>query len=58
MNQRVLSTDNLEFFSSTAEKPVEWLISEGITDYETALSAMEARVQCIVAGEANECVWL
>ncbi|MCH2757940.1 hypothetical protein K3V88_14730, partial [Listeria monocytogenes] len=27
--------------------PVEWLIAEGLTDYEEALAFMEARVQAI-----------
>ncbi len=31
---------------------------DGLTDYETAVSAMEARADAIAAGEAPECVWL
>lgn len=38
--------------------PVEWRVWEGLTDYETALAAMEARADAIAAGEAAECVWL
>ncbi len=38
--------------------PVEWRIWDGLTDYETAVSAMEARADAIAAGEAPECVWL
>jgi lipoyl(octanoyl) transferase len=37
---------------------VEWRISEGLTPYEDALAWMEARVAAILAGEADECVWL
>ncbi|MEM7508077.1 MAG: lipoyl(octanoyl) transferase LipB [Pseudomonadota bacterium] len=37
---------------------VEWKISDGLTGYEQALSWMEARVAAILAGEAEECVWL
>jgi len=37
---------------------VEWRISEGLTPYEAALAWMEARVEAILAGEAEECVWL
>ncbi len=37
---------------------VEWRISEGLTPYEEALAWMEARVAAILAGEADECVWL
>ncbi|UYV37746.1 lipoyl(octanoyl) transferase LipB [Rhodobacteraceae bacterium D3-12] len=37
---------------------VDWKISDGLTDYDTALAFMEARVAAIAAGEADECVWL
>ena len=37
---------------------VEWRISEGLTPYEESLAWMEARVAAILAGEAEECVWL
>lgn len=37
---------------------VEWRISDGLTDYETALSVMEARAAAIANGEAEELVWL
>jgi lipoyl(octanoyl) transferase len=37
---------------------VDWRISEGLTPYQEALAWMEARVAAIVAGEAEECVWL
>lgn len=37
---------------------VEWITTEGLTDYETALAFMENRVAGIVAGTADECVWL
>lgn len=38
--------------------PVDWLVAEGLTQYEDALSFMEARVQAIREGTANELVWL
>ncbi len=38
--------------------PVEWRIWDGLTGYETAVAAMEARADAIAAGEAAECVWL
>lgn len=38
--------------------PVDWVIAEGLTDYEEALAFMEARVQAIRDGTANELVWL
>ena len=37
---------------------MEWKISEGLTSYEEALVFMEARVNAIVKGEAEECIWL
>ncbi len=40
------------------DTPVDWVISDGLTPYETALAAMEARAAAIAAGEAGEQVWL
>lgn len=37
---------------------VEWITTDGLTGYETALAFMEARANAIAAGEAEECVWL
>ena len=37
---------------------VEWRISEDPVPYPKALAWMEARVSAILAGEAEECVWL
>jgi lipoyl(octanoyl) transferase len=38
--------------------PVEWHVSDGLVDYETALAAMTARADAIARGEARELVWL
>ncbi|MEO0545056.1 MAG: lipoyl(octanoyl) transferase LipB [Pseudomonadota bacterium] len=38
--------------------PVEWRISDGLINYEEALSVMEARALAIAEGKANELVWL
>lgn len=47
------------FLPQSANAPaVEWLIADGLTDYEEALAFMEARVQAIRDGTANELVWL
>jgi lipoyl(octanoyl) transferase len=35
-----------------------WAVSPGLTDYEAAVAAMEARAAAIAAGEAGELVWL
>lgn len=37
---------------------VEWTIREGLTPYPDAVAAMEARVDGILAGTADEQVWL
>jgi lipoyl(octanoyl) transferase len=37
---------------------VEWRISDGLVDYETALAEMEARVADIAEGKADELIWL
>lgn len=37
---------------------IEWIISEGLTDYLAAEQWMEARATSIAEGRAPECVWL
>ncbi|MDX1784482.1 MAG: lipoyl(octanoyl) transferase LipB [Roseovarius sp.] len=37
---------------------VEWVISDGLTDYEHALHVMETRVEAIARGDADEMIWL
>jgi lipoyl(octanoyl) transferase len=37
---------------------VEWKVSQGLTDYEKAVSFMEARADAIARGEADELIWL
>ena len=38
--------------------PVEWRVSDELVSYEAALAAMDARVDAIAAGAAQELVWL
>lgn len=38
--------------------PVAWSVRDGLTPYDDAVAAMEARADAIAAGEAPECVWL
>ena len=38
--------------------PVEWRIERDLVDYERAIAVMEARVNAIAVGEADELVWL
>jgi lipoyl(octanoyl) transferase len=40
------------------EAAVGWAVSPGLTAYEAAVAAMEARAAAIAAGEADELVWL
>lgn len=37
---------------------VEWITTDGLTDYRAAEAWMEARAAAIAAGEADECIWL
>lgn len=37
---------------------VDWIISDGLVDYETAVHEMEARAAAIADGTAGEAVWL
>ena len=37
---------------------VEWIISDGLTDYETAVEWMETRAEAISQGYASEAIWL
>ncbi len=37
---------------------VEWIISDGLTDYRAAEAWMETRAAAIAAGESDECIWL
>ncbi len=37
---------------------VDWIVSEGLTPYDTALRFMETRVEAIRSGTADEAVWL
>lgn len=37
---------------------VEWITSEGLVEYDAAVSFMENRAAAIAAGEAPECIWL
>jgi lipoyl(octanoyl) transferase len=45
--------------SPVAELPaVEWAISDGLTDYTTAVAFMERRIRAIALGDAPELVWM
>jgi lipoyl(octanoyl) transferase len=41
-----------------SEQEVEWRVSPGLTDYETAFAEMNARAEAVRAGTAGELVWL
>ncbi len=38
--------------------PVEWRMSDGLTDYAAALAEMDARAAAVAEGRARELVWL
>ncbi|WP_298256844.1 lipoyl(octanoyl) transferase LipB [uncultured Litoreibacter sp.] len=37
---------------------VDWITTDGLTDYAQAVAFMEDRANAIYAGEASECIWL
>jgi lipoyl(octanoyl) transferase len=37
---------------------VDWAVSDGLVDYQDAVTAMEARASAIVEGRARELIWL
>lgn len=37
---------------------VEWIATDGLTDFRKAEKWMEARAEAIARGEARECIWL
>jgi lipoyl(octanoyl) transferase len=37
---------------------VEWITSDDLVDYDSAVSFMETRAAAIARGEAEECIWL
>jgi lipoyl(octanoyl) transferase len=45
-------------FAGPGAPPVEWVITEGLVPYHTAVGEMEARVAAIASGAARERVWL
>jgi lipoyl(octanoyl) transferase len=55
-----VSRNSLEisFHPTEGSPPVEWRITEGLTDYESAVAFMDARAAAIREGAANELVWL
>lgn len=52
--------ENLDhsFKPTISAPPVEWVISDGLTDYSKSLSSMESHIAKIAAGEAAERIWL
>lgn len=47
-----------DFLPEGESSPVEWLVTDGLTDYDTALGFMDERVAAIRDGRARELVWL
>jgi lipoyl(octanoyl) transferase len=46
------------FWPRAGSEPVEWVIAEGLVDYDSAVAEMEARAAAIAQGRARERVWL
>jgi lipoyl(octanoyl) transferase len=46
------------FLAAPGAPPVEWRVSEGLTDYAFAVAEMEARASAVAEGKAQELVWL
>lgn len=40
------------------DSDIDWTVTDGLTDYAQALSAMEARASAIAGGAAREQIWL
>ncbi|MBO0344780.1 lipoyl(octanoyl) transferase LipB [Roseibium limicola] len=47
-----------DFLPRESSPPVEWVISDDLVPYETAIAEMDRIVAGIAAGELNERVWL
>ncbi|MBO6894349.1 MAG: lipoyl(octanoyl) transferase LipB [Roseibium sp.] len=58
MSRDVRNDLSFSFLPKNGSNPVDWKISDELVDYETALAEMDARVEGIISGEANEMVWL
>ncbi len=60
MSSTILSRDALpvRFLPKQGSGPVEWVVADGLADYEAAVSEMESRAAGIARGEAAERVWL
>jgi lipoyl(octanoyl) transferase len=43
---------------NTERPPVDWAVSDGLTDYATAVDFMEQRIRAIATGTEPELVWL
>jgi lipoyl(octanoyl) transferase len=56
MTQR--SQIRASFLPAAGAPQVEWRVEPDLTDYDSALAAMEARAAAVRAGEAREQVWL
>ena len=53
-----MSLDTSLYLPTPLDKPLEWRVSEGLTDYDEAMAEMEQRVKKIHEGRAGELVWL
>ena len=48
----------ISFHPAEGSPPVEWRVTDGLTDYASAVAFMDARAAAIREGSENELVWL
>ena len=48
----------ISFHPAPGSPPVQWRVTEGLTDYASAVAFMDARAAAIREGSENELVWL
>ena len=48
----------ISFHPAPGSPPVEWRVTDGLTDYASAVAFMDARAAAIREGSENELVWL
>lgn len=58
MNDNKRQNLDHNFLTNTPSPPVEWVVSDGLIPYPSAIQEMEDRIAKIATGEANERIWL
>jgi lipoyl(octanoyl) transferase len=58
LNEDALASIDREVSASARPLAVEWCVSDGLVEYESALAVMNARAAAVAAGLRPELVWL